>query len=110
MLDSTSRALARFNYQVSYALGLAEAIYLPKADQLDLLLSDIVLADGTGLQLAEELTRIQPELPVLLMSGYGEDKVHIECISRQGYLFLEKPFTVKQLLRAVKRALYPQRS
>ncbi len=64
---------------------------------IDLLLSDVVLPGPDGPEIAEELQRRRPGLPVLFMSGYAGDVIdHRGTLDRDGPL-LEKPFTAKEL-------------
>ncbi|HET9985649.1 MAG TPA: PAS domain S-box protein [Longimicrobiales bacterium] len=111
--DAAVRRLARrildgAGYRVLEAAGGAEAIRLTldaAAPRIDLLLTDLVMPQMSGVELARRLTRRQPDLKVLFMSGYAAD-----TIERQGALgpdtpFLEKPFTPPGLTRAVREVL-----
>jgi PAS domain S-box-containing protein len=73
--------------------------------QIDLLLTDVILPDVSGPQVAGVLLSVNPALKVLYMSGYTDDYV-----ARHGALgldtpLLEKPFTVEDLLRRVRAVL-----
>ncbi|HEX7127012.1 MAG TPA: PAS domain S-box protein [Thermodesulfobacteriota bacterium] len=111
--DVAVRRLARrildgAGYRVIEAAGGAEAIRLAFDDAtppIDLLLTDLVMPQMSGVELARRLTRRQPDLKLLFMSGYAAD-----TLERQGALgpdapFLEKPFTPAALTRAVREAL-----
>ena len=76
---------------------------LERGEPIDLLLTDIVMAEITGDQLAARAAERRPEVRVLLMSGYAEDMVHrpAAAVAR----FLAKPFTRAQLATAVRAAL-----
>lgn len=65
-----------------------------------LLLSDVVMPGMTGLDLAAELRKLRPDLPVLLMSGYP-DRVPRGVVGSLAPL-LQKPFTMAQLLESVR--------
>ena len=102
-----SRALERGGYHVeSVATGqgaLAAAERL--GARLDLLITDMILTDLDGKQVAEAVRRGLPGAPVLVISGYAG-----EAISRVGQLgegidFLQKPFTSDALLRRVRAVL-----
>ncbi len=81
--------------------GAANAVY-------DLLLSDIVLPDGTGIELADRLRAAVPGIPVLLSSGYPDQLARWKDMGPKGYHFLHKPFTVSSLMSAVEKALAKQ--
>ena len=70
----------------------------------ELLLSDVVLPDGFGTTLAEELSRLRPELKIVMCSGYGDEKSRYHEIRRRGWEFVEKPFSKKILAEAIQRA------
>ncbi len=77
--------------------------------RLDLVLSDVVLPDGNGLALAWEFRRQRPDLPLLLMSGYLDDKNHVAEIQARHYEYLAKPFQPDELLRRIDELLSPAR-
>ncbi len=73
---------------------------------VDLVISDIVMPEMSGLELRDRLRLIQPEVPVLLMSGYSQ-----EAITRLGNReslgpLIEKPFTVDGLLENIRTVLH----
>jgi two-component system cell cycle sensor histidine kinase/response regulator CckA len=72
--------------------------------RLDLLLCDVVLADESGLALAERIRCDRPELPVLWTSGYAADV--LEAHGMTGPIdLLQKPFSATELVGRVRRAL-----
>jgi PAS domain S-box-containing protein len=70
-----------------------------------LLLTDVVLPESSGLELAEWLQRRYPALPVLFMSGYAEPAFADGRSGSLGSHFIAKPFDRQRLLRAVRRAV-----
>jgi PAS domain S-box-containing protein len=74
--------------------------------EVDLLLSDVVMPELTGDLLREEVLRLRPGLPTLLMSGYADDVLHSSHASGQarGVGILQKPFTVAALTAALDGA------
>jgi FixJ family two-component response regulator len=69
------------------------------------LISDIILPDGRGSDLALRLRQRQPSLGVILASGYADDRADLECIRQQGLSFLPKPYTSEKLMRQVYEAM-----
>jgi CheY-like chemotaxis protein len=68
----------------------------------DLILTDFLLPDGTGLELVDRCRRDVPDVPVILMSGYVQDDV-IQIARRSGSIvFLQKPFGLDRLREALK--------
>ena len=73
---------------------------------MSLLLADVVLPGGkNGAQLAGEVQRLRPGLPMPFMSGYTESAVIHNGRLDEGVRLLEKPFTTSALAHAVRKAL-----
>jgi len=106
---TTKRQLESLGYRVMAFEGAAEALpTLLHERDLSLLITDVVLAAGSGRELAEELSHSRPGLRVLFISGYTEDVVLRHGIELGVVNFLSKPFNVGELARAVRRALDSQ--
>ena len=90
-------------YQVSATESAKEACVQFDHEQadFDLLFSNIVLPDETGIELADRLRKTKPGLPVLLSSGYHGQREKWKNIDSKGYHFLQKPFTATALLAAI---------
>jgi signal transduction histidine kinase len=78
----------------------AEALELLRTNHVDLLLTDIVLGQSDGLQLAREARRLLPGLQVLFMTGYARGK-----LSDLSLPHLSKPFAANELLTRIQQAL-----
>ena len=74
-------------------------------ETLDLVVTDVVLPSKTGFEVAEELRRHQPDLPVLFVSGYPEDDRVRDAVSSERAAFLQKPFDRDALLQTVRKSL-----
>ncbi len=100
-------ALERLGYRVRPAATVAEAreVAADPGAGLDLLLTDVVLADGTGIDLAAELRAAHPRLPILLMSGYAAPGLLPEDDDDPRRDLLQKPFSPDELGRRVRRLL-----
>ena len=94
-------------FQVISASTVQEALKLFNDHQkkVDLLFTDVVLPDRSGLDLVNDLTKVLPHLPVVLSSGYTGDKSDWEKIQKLGYRFLKKPFSMNELLIAIFKSL-----
>jgi CheY-like chemotaxis protein len=68
----------------------------------DLVLTDYLLPDGTGLELVDRCRREAPELSAILMSGYVKDDVIEDAQRGGGIVFLQKPFGLDRLREALE--------
>jgi PAS domain S-box-containing protein len=104
--DLAKRMLERLGYTVLVAANGDEAIRLfEQHPAIAVLLTDIVMPGISGLELSKRLTDTRPSLPVVYMSGYGEDTIARHGILNPGLDFLHKPFTSETLGRKVREAL-----
>ena len=101
----TVSILSKYGYQVISVENAEEALQIlrEKKDSCDLLLTDIVMPGMNGWELFKESRKLNPELPVLFMSGYSDD--FLSDTDRDKYNFIQKPFTINQLLKAISSSL-----
>ncbi|MHB1003486.1 MAG: response regulator, partial [Thermoleophilia bacterium] len=84
----------------------AITVFQMQGDDFDLLFSDVILPGKNGVWLADKLRQLQPELPVLLTSGYNELK-DWHSIKRNGYEFMSKPYSLPDLIMQVAGLMEP---
>jgi DNA-binding NtrC family response regulator len=75
-----------------------------RSQEIALVFSDILLPDGNGLDLVQELAAAKPGLRVLLTSGFAGDDERLQKIRELGYPFLAKPYNLHALLQALGTA------
>ncbi|KAB2964978.1 MAG: PAS domain S-box protein [Thermoanaerobaculia bacterium] len=94
-------------YRVISAASAAEALDLVTRfeDEIDLLVTDIVMPGLSGLDLAQRLRRRIPDLRILFMSGYSDSPLLRAGLAREGAAFLQKPFSADALERRVRELL-----
>jgi PAS domain S-box-containing protein len=92
-------------YSVTTVGSREETVYLPPAPGFDLLLTDYVLPDGSGTDIAHELRSRWPSLRVVIMSGYAQDVPIGPDSKLDGMEFLQKPFGTDTLADTVRAAL-----
>jgi PAS domain S-box-containing protein len=103
---SARRLLERHGYTVLEARHGAEALRIVEQNgRIDLVLTDLVMPEMGGRELVERLRARQPELKVLYMSGYTEKAIAVDGTMPPHTGFVEKPFTVDQLMRRLRRIL-----
>jgi two-component system, cell cycle sensor histidine kinase and response regulator CckA len=101
-----SHMLRKHGYRVQTASSgtEAESILTAEDRDVDLLLTDLLMPGMSGRELVGRLRALRPDLPAIYMSGYGDDATPLDP-PQEGIRMLQKPFTGKQLLRAVGDAL-----
>ena len=98
--------LERFGYRVLQARDGQDAVKLAEesSDEIHLLLSDVVMPNMSGCELAERLLRIKPHLKMMFMTGYSAD---IPGSDEPGVVWnlLQKPFSARELTSRVRETL-----
>lgn len=107
VIRSLTATLAKLGLKVQVAQSGPEGIerFLRHREEILLVLADIVMPGMYGIELADELRKIDPEVKILLMSGYPERKP--EADAARGFGFIEKPILAVQLLNAIESLTGP---
>jgi len=106
--DLVRQALEGKAYRVVTAGGVDAALEVARRGQVDLLLTDVLLPDGTGPALRDKVVDLHPGARTIFMSGYTDADVAGHGID--GGPFLQKPFALARLLAEVGRTLgHPSR-
>ena len=105
VLKSCRRILESENYLVTLCSSVNDSIEILKKEKFKLIIIDIVMPEYNGVDLAIKIEKDHPDTKTLTMSGYTEPKPFSELINKGGVNFLSKPFTPKELLTAVEKAI-----
>ena len=99
--------LERLGYRVLEATSPGEALILCEKHEgeIHLLLTDVVMPNMSGKELAERITAIKPGLKTLFMSGYTADAIAHRGVLEEGIHFLQKPFSLDALAKKVREVL-----
>ena len=102
-----ARGLASRGYTVLEAGNGVEAIEVLESHngEIDLVVSDVVMPEMDGPALLKELRRRKPDIKIIFVSGYAEDAFEKNLPEPKRFDFLPKPFTLKQLVAAVKETM-----
>jgi two-component system cell cycle sensor histidine kinase/response regulator CckA len=105
--DLAADALRRHGYQVLTAPSGPEAMQIAEqaVHPFDVLVTDVVMPQMSGQQLAEELLATRPDLKVLFISGYTDNSLLREHRPGASMTMLQKPFTPAQLVQKVRELL-----
>jgi PAS domain S-box-containing protein len=105
--SSARRLLERNGYTVLEARHGGDALRIAEETErpIDLVLTDLVMPEMGGRELVERLRSHRPGLRVVFMSGYTEKAIAVNGVMPPHTGFVEKPFTVEQLMRRVREIL-----
>ena len=105
--SSARRLLERNGYTVLEARHGGDALRIAEESErpIDLVLTDLVMPEMGGRELVERLRAHRPGLKVVFMSGYTEKAIAVDGVMPPHTGFVEKPFTVEQLMRRVREIL-----
>ncbi len=103
----TIEVLQKNGYDVISAKNANEALTMFNKGNGDiqLVFSDIVLPDKSGLDFVDEILSCNPKISILLTSGYVGKKSQWSLVSQRGYKFIQKPYAVGNLLQAIKESI-----
>jgi PAS domain S-box-containing protein len=104
--NMSAEFLGSLGYTVSCAGSGPEALQLVAvSSRFDLVISDVVMPKMSGREFADQLLQLRPNTKLLYISGYADDVILQNGISMQGMLYLQKPYSLKQLASKVQTLL-----
>jgi PAS domain S-box-containing protein len=107
ILKMTEKILKDLGYTVLSAASPLKALDLANdhKEKINLLVTDMVLPEMNGKDLARQVQSIYPEIKILFMSGYTANVIAHHNVLEPGLCFLQKPFSVKDMAVKVREAL-----
>jgi len=104
---AASRALKRLGYNVLEASDGIEALRVVRnpLQPIDLIVTDVVMPNMGGRELAQHAARERPDVPVLYLSGYTDDEVMQRGVAQHQVSFLQKPFRTQTLATKIREIL-----
>jgi two-component system response regulator AtoC len=102
---SLGEALRGHGYEVDEAENGKKGIRLFRSDPADLVILDLKLPDMDGLKVLTKLKEIEQDVPVIMMTAYGEVETAVEAIKGGAYDFLLKPFQLDKMKVTIGNAL-----
>jgi two-component system NtrC family response regulator len=112
--DKAGREVAIFNlrgagYEVTPASDGQEGISLFSPETFDVVITDVKMPGLSGLEVLRRIKKQAPEIPVLVITAFGNVETAVEAMKNGAYDFIGKPFQRDQLLLSVERALERRR-
>jgi PAS domain S-box-containing protein len=107
IINFTKAILNQLGYKVKGICSSIDALsyFRSVPDEIDLVITDQTMPGITGSQLATEILKIRPDLPIILMTGYSETITAEEAVAQGIKEYLDKPFTKNILAGAIRRLL-----
>jgi two-component system response regulator PilR (NtrC family) len=103
--DTLGALLSSIGYEVSAADSGAAAIERAERESFDLAITDLRMPDMSGEETIAALRRIDPDLPMIVVSGYVSDESAQRCYAQGGVRIVCKPFDIDDVLGVVAAAL-----
>ena len=107
--DAISSAVARMGHRAAYSLTLKGGLAKAEYGSFDIVLLDVKLPDGDGLEALPVLQRMSPGPEVIIMTGYSDPDGAELAIKNGAWDYLQKPVSVKAIRLALSRALQYQK-
>jgi CheY-like chemotaxis protein len=107
ILELAVRILERLGYKVLSAESPRAALRLSQAyaDKIHLLITDVVMPEMNGRELASKLATLRPEMKCLFISGYTSDVIASHGVLEENLNFVQKPFTITELAAKTREVL-----
>ena len=109
LVELIKSRLLSVNYEVASAVDEEEAWALLQQDNFDLAIVDLRLRNSDGLALLEGFHESRPEMPVIILTGFGSIENAVDAMKKGAYSYLTKPFDARELLLQIGRALENRR-
>ena len=109
LLHLVKMRLTAMGFAVTGCTTGREALAVAKNSRFDLAITDLRLGNEDGLDVTEELLRIHPGLPVIILTAHGSIPNAVEAMQRGAFGYLTKPFDDKELKAKIEEGLSPQR-
>jgi len=105
ILHVVQMRLVSGGYHVTTTSTAEEALKLAEQEPFDMILIDLKLDGDDGIQLMEDVHRINPEIPVIILTAYGTINSAVNAMKKGAYSYLTKPFDGHELLVQIDNCL-----
>lgn len=103
-VDVLSKRLARRKIKVTNAYSGTEAIQALRKEQFDVAVLDLKMDDMDGLEVLRIFKKMDPEMPVIMLTGHGSEQAAREGISSGAFDYLTKPYELEDLILKIQEA------
>jgi len=99
-----AKRLTRRNMVVTTAFSGAQGIQALRAEQFDVAVLDLKMEDMDGIEVLKIFKIMDPNMPVIMLTGHGSEKSASEGIQHGAYDYLTKPYEFTELLEKIREA------
>ena len=104
VLDSITKHLRKEDYTLHCVLSARGALDKMRSEEIDIILTDLMMPDMDGLELMATVKADRPNLPVIMITGYATINTALQATQLGAFDYVAKPFSRRELLAVVKRA------
>ena len=99
------RSLQSIGHKVTPAVDGQQALDILAREKFDVLVTDIVMPNVDGIALALKAVRMFPDLRIVMISGYAQERMRAHNLETLVHRIIAKPFSLEEICDAVKEAL-----
>ena len=100
--------LSEFGYEVTCAVNGKEALQVYHKDRFDIILSDLVMRPMDGMELLDEIKKLDPNAIFIMITGYPSVDSAMTAIQKGARDYITKPFNIDEIKMKIERALLEQ--
>lgn len=104
-LDLLAEILRRNHFRVWIASSVETALKILEKTAVDLVLSDLRMPGRGGMDLLRSVRELHPDLPVVLLSAFGDEHLWVEALSAGAVDLIPKPFKKQEIIDVINRTL-----
>lgn len=109
MMCGLKAAIKKEGHEVETASDVSEAFKKLRCDTYHLVLTDLKMPGGSGMEVLEEVKRRSELTPVIVITAFGTVEKAVEAMKAGAVDFIQKPFSFEELRAAIRRSLYSRR-
>ena len=95
--------LTKKGFEVFNAFSFKEATVILKDQQLDLVLTDVRLPDSDGIEILKYIKEVNPDIQVILMTGYTDIKTAVNVMKMGAFEYVSKPINSDEILHTINK-------
>ncbi|HAK88196.1 MAG TPA: hypothetical protein DHV16_03870 [Nitrospiraceae bacterium] len=103
--DLVSSVLSSKGHKCEIAINGAQALDMALENGFDAVITDIVMPGMDGIALTRELLKINPELPVMVITGFSDEHYYEDSVNAGASDFINKPFSIAELLARFQKMM-----